>query len=618
MCGIFGYAGPRNVRETLIQGLLRLTHRGYDAAGIGVVQDQVCLSRSVVGDVQHLEETTLQESWDEARVGIGHVRWPTHGKNTVPNAHPHFDCSHDIMLVHNGIIENDIELRQHLMKAGHRFTSETDTEILAHLIEDSLKQFPDSFSAIRHALSLVAGAYAIGICLANESNSLYVARMSSPLVIGIGEGEYFIGSEPYAFSDKTNQVLELDDGTVAHITVSNVRIETLKGDPRTIFAKTMQIPEHSNVSQKHPHRMLAEIHQQPEVIRQALLGRFHPDARGMNLPEIASCFDDTDRIVLLACGTAHHATLISKPYFESFAGIPAHVYQASEFQAGPFNVTKNSLLIAVSQSGETWDTRDALGRARIVSKHQTIALVNAACSSLQREVDHGFLMRAGIELGVAATKTFTAQCASLLLIALALGERSEEFTTPSEIETWYQRLSNLPDLIQHCLDSCEDQIKTIAHQAITQFTNTVFIGRELQFPVAMEGALKLKEIAYVPSDAQSAGELKHGPLALIDERCLSVVLMPFDEKPASTSFSKNLSSLREIQARGGPTLVVTTDDAPEGSFESTWTIRVPICDRFLLPILTIIPLQLLAYYWAVELGHNPDRPRNLAKSVTVA
>lgn len=610
MCGIFGYIGTRDKKEAIIHGLHRLEHRGYDAAGIGVVlPDQTghtsLISRVVIGSVDELDQTILQEPWENVSVAIGHVRWPTHGKNTIPNAHPHFDCERTVMLVHNGVIENFRALNH--MLASHRLTSETDTELIAHLIEEELRTDSDASVAIPRAIEKLRGTYAIAFCLASDPDAIYVARMGSPVVIGVGEGELFIASEPYAFSCFTNRVIVIEDGMILRVTKTSVK--PIQGNQVPDILE-VDIPEQRIDLARFAHHMRREIDQQPEVIRQIIAGRFSPDrSRLINLPS-ENLLHQATSTVILGCGTAYHAGLIGKTYFEIATSVPTLVVQASEFEIGPSCRPYCSNFIAISQSGETWDTRQAINRAKKKGATATIAIVNSVGSSLERDVEETIHMRAGIEIGVAATKTFTAQCMTLFLFALDIGQRTG---TIIDIETWFERIEAIPDLIRRCIDTVDPAMKIIADECAKRFPHTMFIGRGMQLPVAMEGALKLQEIAYIPSNAQPSGELKHGPLAMIDERCLSVVLLPYGDD----HFERNVTSLKEIQARKGPTLVITTDDIPSSEFTSDWIVKVPTCDPSLLPILTIIPLQLLAYHWAVALGHDPDKPRNLAKSVTV-
>lgn len=639
MCGIFGYIGNYDVRTTIIKGLHRLEHRGYDAAGIGVVLNPQLLrpdleSCVVIGTVNDLNETVQHKPWESTCVGIGHVRWPTHGKNTPPNAHPHFDCRHDIMLVHNGIIENHAPLKQMLLEEGHEFTSETDTEVIAHLIEYESRIDIKPFDALKKALLQLRGTYAIAVCFADDQDAIYVARMGSPLVISRERDECFIASEPYAFVDfanPTNHVAVLQDGVMARVSPDDIQYRSLYTDALIdIPFVEMAIPIQTTSLKNHPHRMHEEIYQQSEVCRQLTSDSFSETGRSMSMPSIAEAFASFERIensqkrmvttpykqaVIIGCGTAFHAGLVGRRYIESLAGLKTNVFRASEFQNGPFNVNDETLVIAISQSGETRDTLMALKQAKQVGAPCSIAILNNMFTSLERETNHSLAMRAGVEVGVAATKTFTAQCLSLLLLALTAGEKT--LTTPFEVETWRDRLLQLPKLIQHCIEQCDPVMKQLAREIVDKIRHTIFIGRDMQFHIAQEGALKLKEIAYIPSDAQPSGELKHGPLALIDDHCLSVAIIPYEMETTDclSRFEQESNALAEIRARNGKTLVITTTDAPD--IESDWIIRVPQCHSFLLPFLTIIPLQLLAYHWSFALGHNPDKPRHLAKSVTV-
>lgn len=614
MCGIFGYIGShKNLATTIIQGLRSLEYRGYDAAGIGSIKDGMLQIAKANQSISTLAESMVSSDWT-GDTGIGHVRWLTNGGNTHENAHPHTDCRDRIMLVHNGIVENDEALRKALIERGHAIRSETDSELIAHLIEEQLPLHPEKSDAIRHALKRLIGTYALAICFADEPGTIYAARLGSPLVIGINDEERFVSSDAHSFSQWTTCVIELEEQTLARITRDDLQIVSLEGDLRTVQSKTLDIPSEVISKETFPHFMLKEIHEQSSAIARLIAGRFTSNGTVVNLAESNNL--RSSHVAIVACGTARHASLVGARIIEAHSRIRASVFHASEFTPGPMNLSPRGTVIAVSQSGETRDTIEALERAKRVRGIHSLAIVNAVHSSLARQCDSSIQLRAGIEMGVAATKTFTSQVLAFMLLTLSITDPALCVNTSNDVRDYHDRLQSLPELVASVIESLSPLIATIASES-TRFRHALFLGRGLHYPIALEGALKLTEIAYVPSLAYPSGEMKHGPIALVDPHCLSVIIMPFDGDSQHHEFPKNRAALLEISSRGGQTLVITTESAPTIVVPNNWTIRVPDCDAYLLPVLSIIPLQLLAYFWSVALGYNPDQPRNLAKSVTV-
>jgi len=607
MCGIVGYTGAREAAPILLQGLARLEYRGYDSAGLAVETGSGVVIRKLAGRVGALAER-LDRLPLRGTTGIGHTRWATHGRPTERNAHPHEDCRGRIALVHNGIIENADTLRAALERSGHEFRTDTDTEILAHLIEavgeGTLEQ------RVVAALEQVVGTYGLAVLSADEPGKIVVARRGSPVMLGVGDNEYFVTSDASAVLEHTRSVVYLDDGDIAVLTPDGYQVIDRQA--------RVQLREVDDVAWDleaielggYPHFMLKEICEQPETIRSTLRGRLlfeTGEARlnGLNLSP-AECAD-VRRIVIVACGTSWHAGLVGRHLIEELAGVPVSVEYASEYRYRRELNIPGTLTIAISQSGETADTLEAMRAARAVGS-RVLGIVNVVGSTIAREADGGIYLHAGPEVGVASTKAFTSQVVALALFGLYLGrhrglsrEAGQDFVC---------QLAQVPALVARTL-SLESEIKVLA-EAHSAAHNVLYLGRSVNFPVALEGALKLKEISYIHAEGYPAAEMKHGPIALIDEEMPVVFVAPRDEV-----YQKVVSNMQEVKARGGRLVAVTTEGNGDLSRLVEHQLRVPSTAPLLSPILTVIPLQLLAYHIAVLRGCDVDRPRNLAKSVTV-
>ena len=608
MCGIVGYIGPRSATPMLIEGLKRLEYRGYDSAGIATMNGAGLETRRAKGKISTLE-TVVNGSPVHGTVGIAHTRWATHGPPSEGNAHPHRDCTNSIAVVHNGIIENYAALRQMLIKQGHVFTSETDTEVLAHLIEAAMdgEALED---AVMDALHLVEGTYGIAVISSKDPDKVVCARKGSPLLIGLGEGEYYVASDVAAILQHTRQVVYLDDGEMGVLTRGGY--EVLDLNARRVRKGVNRIDWDLDQIEKggFAHFMLKEIFEQPQTIQNTMRGRLVVDEGfsklgGLNLTreELLAL----DRIIITACGTSWHSGIIGELYIEEFARIPVEVEYASEFRYRNPIVSRNTLCVVLSQSGETADTLAAMREAKRRGA-RTLGLVNVVGSTITREDDGGIYLHAGPEIGVASTKAFTSQVIALALLTLKLARlREMSVVRGREIA---QAMLELPAQIQSILDHAAD-IEAIGER-FRDATNFLYLGRGYNFPVALEGALKLKEISYIHAEGYPAAEMKHGPIALIDENMPVVFIAPHD-----AVFDKIVSNIQEVKARGGRVIAITSRHEPvlEGLIDHE--IRIPQTIDMLYPILTVIPLQLLAYYVAVKRGLNVDQPRNLAKSVTV-
>jgi glucosamine--fructose-6-phosphate aminotransferase (isomerizing) len=608
MCGIVGYIGPKAATPLLIEGLKRLEYRGYDSAGIATMNGDGLESRKAKGKISVLE-TVVRGAPVHGNVGIAHTRWATHGAPNECNAHPHHDCTNTIAVVHNGIIENYAALRQMLTKQGHTFKSETDTEVLAHLIEAALDDDPLE-DAVMDALHLVEGTYGIAVISSKDPNKIVAARKGSPLLLGLGEGEFYVASDVAAILQHTRQVVYLDDGEMGVLTRDGY--EVLDLNARRVRKGVSRIDWDLDQIEKggFDHFMLKEIFEQPQTIQNTMRGRLVVEEGfsklgGLNLTRQQML--DLDRIIITACGTSWHSGLIGELYIEELARIPVEVEYASEFRYRNPLVGKNTLCIVMSQSGETADTLAAMREAKRRGA-RTLGLVNVVGSTIAREDDGGIYLHAGPEIGVASTKAFTSQVIALALLTLKLGRlREMSVVKGREIA---QAMLRLPDQIQSILDNA-DKIEAIAER-FKDATNFLYLGRGYNFPVALEGALKLKEISYIHAEGYPAAEMKHGPIALIDENMPVVFIAPHD-----SVFDKIVSNIQEVKARGGRVIAITSqqEDVLEDLID--YEIRIPQTADMLYPILSVIPLQLLAYYIAVKRGLNVDQPRNLAKSVTV-
>jgi len=608
MCGIVGAIGQRDVVQILVEGLKRLEYRGYDSAGVALLNADHNITRiRRIGKVKELEAELLANA--SGQIGIAHTRWATHGKPTEANAHPHI-CNDVVTLVHNGIIENHEELREIQTQKGYKFTSETDTEVIVHQVCDYLGQGQNLLAAVQSTVKDLQGAYALGVISPQEPETLVAARKGSPLLIGVGVGEYFIASDAAALIPVTQQFIVLHDGDIAKMTREGVSIIDADGNPVERDMHMSDLRADAVERGEYRHYMLKEIHEQPTAISDCLEGRISgnkvlEEAFGHNA---ASVFDEVNGVVIVACGTSYHAGLVGKYWLESIANIPCSVEVASEFRYRKPVVRKNSLIITLSQSGETADTLAALQEAKQLGFGHSLAICNVPESSIVRESDLVLMTRAGPEIGVASTKAFTTQLVCLMLVVLVLGRRNG---MPDEVEKRIvKELETLPRKVEEALQ-LNDEIKHLS-ESFSDKHNALFLGRGAQYPVAMEGALKLKEISYIHAEAYPAGELKHGPLALVDEDMPVIAVASNNEL-----LEKLKSNLQEVSARGGRLIVFADKSVAMEQGDNIEIIRVANTDDSIAPMIYTIPLQLLSYHVAVLKGTDVDQPRNLAKSVTV-
>ncbi|HWP36956.1 MAG TPA: glutamine--fructose-6-phosphate transaminase (isomerizing) [Gemmatimonadales bacterium] len=607
MCGIVGYVGRREAAPLVLDGLKRLEYRGYDSAGLAVVGEADLFVEKAAGKIAALE-ARLNGHLPGGTVAIAHTRWATHGAPSDVNAHPHTDCGGTIGVVHNGIIENARSLREALRRRGHQLRSETDTEVLAHLIE---QHYTESLElAVAAALRQVEGTYGIAVVSAREPAMLVAARRGSPLLIGVGEGEHFVASDAAALLSHTRSVVYLDDGEIATLSPDAYRVTDLQTEP---VEKVISVVDWDLAAAErcgYDHFMLKEIMEQPESVRTTLRGRLLEDAGGARLGGLNLSDDELlsiDRVVLTACGTSWHAALIGEYMLEEMARIAVEVEYASEFRYRNPIVDHRTLVVAISQSGETADTLAAVREAKQRGA-RTLGIVNVVGSTIAREVDGGVYIHAGPEIGVASTKAFTCQVAALALLTLRLGRlRALSVLQGREVVRALQRL---PDQIAETLTRAAE-VERVS-QAFRGAQNALYLGRGYNFPVALEGALKLKEISYIHAEGYPAAEMKHGPIALIDENMPVVFVAPHD-----AVYQKILSNVQEVKARRGRVIAVVTDGDREIVELADDVVTIPRTIDPLTPVLSVIPLQLLAYYIAVQRGCDVDKPRNLAKSVTV-
>lgn len=610
MCGIVGAVAERNITAILLEGLKRLEYRGYDSAGLAVFDNAGQLQRlRRPGKVSELEQALVGEPL-VGRLGIAHTRWATHGAPCERNAHPHF--SHDeLAVVHNGIIENHEALRNQLKALGYVFTSETDTEVIVHLLHHKLQQQPDLTTALKAAVKELHGAYGLAVISQKQPDRLLAARSGSPLVIGLGMGENFLASDQLALRQVTDRFMYLEEGDIAEIHRESVHIWDVNGAPVT--RESVQYHEGAEAADKgeYRHFMLKEIHEQPKVVQRTLEGRLGQNQVLVQAfgPEAAELFAKVRNVQIVACGTSYHAGMVARYWLEGLAGIPCQVEVASEFRYRKVVVQADTLFVSISQSGETADTLAALRNAKELGYLGSLAICNVSISSLVRESDLTLLTQAGPEIGVASTKAFTTQLVGLLLLTLALGQVRGTLEAGVEAEL-VAELRRLPTRLGEAL--AMDGVVEKASQLFAERHHTLFLGRGAQFPVAMEGALKLKEISYIHAEAYPAGELKHGPLALVDSDMPVVTVAPNNEL-----LEKLKSNLQEVRARGGQLIVFADEQAGFEDGEGTHVVSMPHIHDVLAPILYTIPLQLLSYYVAVLKGTDVDQPRNLAKSVTV-
>jgi glucosamine--fructose-6-phosphate aminotransferase (isomerizing) len=609
VCGIVGYVGEKNCPPILIDGLRRLEYRGYDSAGLAVHDGQRINVVRAVGKLRNLEEVLVTTPVAGA-LGIGHTRWATHGRVSEQNAHPH--VAGEIAVIHNGIIENHLALRARLVKGGAKMSSDTDTEIIAHLIDVHCRKGLVLEDAVRAALQEVEGAYAIAVLRKSEPNKLVVAKNASPLVLGLGEGENLCGSDIPAVLPYTRRVIILEDGQMAVLTAKSVQVSTVTGAP--VEARIQNIDWSPAMAEKsgYKHFMLKEIHEQPRAIEDTLRGRLDRELADISAEEIGlspETATSVSRVYLLACGTSHHAAMVGRYYLEAIAKIPTVVELASEFRNRDALVGPNDLVIAISQSGETLDT---LVAAKIAKERgaKLLGIVNVMGSAIARLSDAELYTRAGPEIGVASTKCFTAQLSALLMLAIYIGKRRGTLDA-ARAAALVEGMARLPHMMRDTLTGTRQLVANLARRYVDA-RDVLFLGRGTNFPIALEGALKLKEISYVHAEGYAAGEMKHGPIALIDPTVPVVVIVPRDEH-----HDKSMSNLQEAKARGGRIIAIATEGDQDAHALGDEVIEIPACDPAFLPFLTVIPLQLFAYYVADLKGTDVDQPRNLAKTVTV-
>jgi glutamine---fructose-6-phosphate transaminase (isomerizing) len=607
MCGIVGYAGPRQAAPLLLQGLKRLEYRGYDSAGLALICDGALLIEKAAGKIAALE-AQIGQHMPSAVTGIAHTRWATHGAPNTRNAHPHTDCTNTVAVVHNGIIENAAVLRAKLLEKGHTFSSETDTEVLAHLVEEFYKG--TLAEAVAAALREVEGTYGIAVVSTREPDTIVAARLGSPLLVGLGNGENFIASDPSAILQHTRSVIYLGEGEMAVITPTSYRLMDRTEIPLTKAVTQIEWDLATVERGGYAHFMLKEICEQPESIRNVLRGHLLQEEGAARLGGLNLTDEELlgiNRIVITACGTSWHAALVGEYLLEEVARLPVEVEYASEFRYRSPILDSRTLVVVISQSGETADTLAALREAKRRGA-RTLGLVNVVGSTIAREVDGGMYLHAGPEIGVASTKAFTSQIVALALLTLYLGrKRNLSILQGREIVAALERL---PEQIEAVLKR-QPEIEALAERFM-RASNVLYLGRGYNFPVALEGALKLKEISYIHAEGYPAAEMKHGPIALIDELMPVVFIAPQD-----AVYAKVQSNIEEVRARGGRVVAVVTEGDTAIRKVADYAIEIPKTLDMLTPVLAVVPLQLFAYHIAVRRGCNVDQPRNLAKSVTV-
>ena len=609
MCGIVGAIAERNVTPILLEGLRRLEYRGYDSAGIAVLDQDDCISRlRRVGKVKELSDA-LEKTELRGRLGIAHTRWATHGEPSEKNAHPHV-CNQSVVIVHNGIIENHSQLRELQSQQGYNFTSQTDTEVAAHQIEHYLKDQGDLLSSVSLAVADFEGAYALGVMSNSENNRLIATRRGSPLVIGVGIGEHFIASDAAALLPVTRSFIYLEEGDIADIRTDALVIYNDKGEVVEREIKESELSADATAKGEYRHFMLKEIHEQPSCLVDILEGRIIDgqlldSAFGVDAEKI---LDQVKAVQIIACGTSYHAGLVARYWLEAIAGIPCRVEVASEYRYRKTVLMDDTLVVTISQSGETADTLAALREIK-EKTNLTLSICNVPESSLVRESEIKLMTRAGPEIGVASTKAFTTQLIALLMLVVALGKRRN--LDKEQIKALFQQAQALPVLIDRVLQN-KAAIEAWAEE-FEDMDNAIFIGRGTLFPIALEGALKLKEISYIHADAYPAGELKHGPIALIDQDMPTIAVISMDGYEG-----KIKSNIQEIMARGGKVYLFADERLDVDDLgEDCRVIKIPAVEAELAPVLFAIPLQLFSYFVAVHKGTDVDQPRNLAKSVTV-
>jgi glucosamine--fructose-6-phosphate aminotransferase (isomerizing) len=616
MCGIVGYVGAKPVVSVIINGLKKLEYRGYDSAGLAVVRNRQVQIRRASGKLTNLIRSLDSEPLT-GEYGIGHTRWATHGRPTEENAHPHCDCTGKVVVVHNGIVENYLDLKTRLQKSGHRFVTETDTEVIAHLVESELpgKSFPDAAGA---ALEQLRGSFAVCLLSGDHPNTIIAARNGPPLILGISDGELFVASDVPALLEHTRTMYFMQDGEMAVLSPEGISLRDFRGKEISFTPQEVQWSPEMAEKGGFRHFMLKEIYEQPRSLQEAIAGRISLDSEDVILEEAKipeEALAKIERIHIVACGTSWHAALVGKFLIEDLARIPVEIDYGSEFRYRDPLVDRNSLVIAISQSGETADTLAAVREAK-AKNARILSICNVVGSMLSRESEGNLYIRSGPEIGVASTKAFTCQLAVLEMLALYLA-RIRKKLQPTQSASIFSGLKRLPHCVEQILAqsaSYEEIAKAIYHH-----NNFLYLGRGIHYPIALEGALKLKEISYIHAEGYPAGEMKHGPNALIDRNLPVVTLAARDpQNPRSVlRYEKMLSNIEEVRARDGIIIALASEDDNQIPRMAEHVIRIPEISDYLLPILMIVPLQLLAYHIAVLRGCDVDQPRNLAKSVTV-
>lgn len=611
MCGIVGGVAERCVTEILIEGLKRLEYRGYDSAGVALLNNQQILRERRVGKVINLADAVAEHQLTGA-IGIAHTRWATHGKPTENNAHPHM--SGKVAVVHNGIIENYQELKDDLQALGYVFSSQTDTEVVAHLVAEALKSTDSLLDAVETVVPQLKGAYALGIIHSDYSDELITVREGSPLVIGVGIGENFISSDQLALLPVTNRFMYLEEGDIARLTRTSIEVFA-NGERVERPVRELDATVSSASKGEYKHYMLKEIYEQPEAIKQTISQALDGNSlRDDFLKNADADFNKIQSVQIIACGTSYHSGMIAKYWFEQLIGVPCQVEIASEFRYRTPVIVENTLYICISQSGETADTLAALRETQKRAKAnnidiQTLTICNVATSSMVRETDHHLLTLAGPEIGVASTKAFTTQLAALMLLILKIGQVKQRIS-PAILEEITRELWHSPKVILDTLKHDPEILRL--SELFVEKNHCLFLGRGTNYPIALEGALKLKEISYIHAEGYAAGELKHGPLALVDNEMPIVILAPNDEM-----LDKLKSNMEEVQARGGELFVFADENSGINEKNRQHVVHIPAVNEWLAPIVYSVPVQLLSYHVAVLRGTDVDQPRNLAKSVTV-
>ena len=611
MCGIVGYVGERNATEVIMDGLRRLEYRGYDSAGLAVLDGASLVIRRSPGKIANLE-ARLEREPVSGSTGLGHTRWATHGRPSEGNSHPHADCTGGLVVVHNGIIENYAEIKERLLAEGHRFRSETDTEVIAHLLEARLRSGGDLRDACRAALTELRGAYAVAVLSSAYPHEVVAAKLGAgSVVVGLGRGETFLASDIPAILPYTRDVVILEDGEVVRMTREGAELMTLDG--RRVERAPSPIDWDTTMAQKggYRHFMLKEIYEQPRAVADTLRGRLLVDGATVSLPEAhldAGLANRLERVVIVACGTSYHAALVGRSMVERLAGLPAEVDIASEFRYRDLILDHRTLVVAISQSGETADTLGAVKAAR-ARQAPVLAVTNVVGSAIAREANGVVYTHAGPEIGVASTKTFTTTITACYLIALALGER-RGYLPDADARKRAEEILEAPRFIEAAL-AVDPEVAALARD-FARYPNFLYLGRGLHFPLALEGALKLKEISYIHAEGYAAGEMKHGPIALIDENMPVVALVPRD-----ATYERMMGNLQEVCAREGRVIAICHPGDHEAGRIAYATVTVPAAPDLIAPLVSAVPLQLFAYHVAAFRGLDVDQPRNLAKSVTV-